>query len=311
MYGKPRTRRDQKMGYHELFVSQSNVFAGTQTPFEKADYVIMGVPFDSTSTYRRGARFGPGAIRRASLNMETFSFRTGMDIETLKIHDLGDLHVSMDTNITLQRLELVVKDLLKSQKKPVIMGGEHTITFGIFKGLRHMKSRMGIVSFDAHLDLRNDFLDLQLSHTTFMRRISEEARPVRMIEVGTRAVCREELEYAKNAGIAFFTSHQIRNEGPEQIADHLRDELSTCDNVYFSVDMDVFDPAYAPAVQCPEPEGLEPHTLLEILCSISDNRMVGFDIVEIAPQHENSISAVLAAKCIFELLCSIENNVKN
>lgn len=299
------------MGYHELFVSQSNVFAGTQTEFEKADYAIIGVPFDATSTCRSGARFGPSAIRRASLNMETYSFRTGMDVETLRIHDLGDLHVSLDTNITLQRLELVIKDLLKSQKRPIVIGGEHTITFGVFKGLRRPESRMGILNFDAHLDLRNDFLDLQLSHTTFMRRINEEARPAKIIEVGTRAVCKEELEYAENAGITFFTSHQIRSEGAEEIAGHVRDELSTCDNIYFSVDMDVFDPAYIPAVQCPEPEGLEPHTLFDILCSISDNRIVGFDVVEIAPHHENSISAVLAAKCIFELLCCIERSVKN
>src|SRR5208337_2990531 len=98
------------MSDHELFVSQSNVFSGFQKPFEKADYAILGVPFDVTSTYRTGARFGPTAIRQASLNIETYSFRTGMDVEDLRLHDLGDLQVSSDTAKTLQMLELVIGD---------------------------------------------------------------------------------------------------------------------------------------------------------------------------------------------------------
>jgi agmatinase len=311
MNGKPKTRRKHKMGYQELFVSQSNVFAGIQRSFEEADYIILGVPFDATSTYRTGARFGPNAIRRASSNIETYSFRTGMDIEALQIHDLGDLHISMDTKKTLERLELVIRDLLKLGKKPITIGGEHTITLGILKGLRHGARETAIVSLDAHLDLRNDFLDLKLSHTTLMRRINEEVRPAKIVGVGTRAVCREELDYAKNAGIEFFTSHQIRSKGPEQIADNLRDELSSYDNIYLSVDMDVLDPAYAPAVQNPEPEGLETHTLLDILCRICDDRVAGFDVVEIAPYYENSISAVQAARIIFEVLCCLEKNLKD
>ena len=85
------------MGYHELFVSPSNIFSGFQTPFEKSDYVILGVPFDVTSTHRTGARFGPTAIRQASLNLETYSFRTGIDVVDIRLHDLGDLHTSTDT----------------------------------------------------------------------------------------------------------------------------------------------------------------------------------------------------------------------
>ena len=161
------------MAHHELFVSQSNIFAGFQKPFEKADYVIFGVPFDVTSTYRTGARFGPSAIREASLNIETYSFRTGIDVEDLSLHDLGDLHVSSATEKTLERIALVVKDLLEAGKKPITIGGEHTITLGAVKGLGNKASRTAIVSFDAHLDLRNEFMGLKLSHTTFMRRLNE------------------------------------------------------------------------------------------------------------------------------------------
>ncbi len=298
------------MSYHELFVSQSNFFSGFQKSFEKADYVVLGVPFDVTSTYRTGARSGPNAIRQASLNIETYSFRTGIDMEELQLHDLGDLNISTDTEKTLERLELVIKDILEAGKTPVTIGGEHTITSGVVKGLGDKSSKTAIVSFDAHLDLRDEFMGLKLSHTTFMRRLNEEAKPAKIIEVGTRAVCKEELDYAEKAGIEFFTAQQIRTEGSERIAKKLREKLARYKNVYLSVDMDVLDPAYAPAVQNPEPEGLETHTLLDILCNTCDNRIIGFDVVEVAPNYDHGISAIQAAKITFEVLCCLEKSRK-
>ena len=298
------------MSYHELFVSRSNVFSGFQKPFEKADYMILGVPFDVTSTYRTGARFGPNAIRQASLSIETYSFRTDIDIEDLQLHDLGDLDTSTDTEKTLERLELVIRDILDAGKTPVTIGGEHTITLGIMKGLGDKSSKTAIVSFDAHLDLRDEFMGLKLSHTTFMRRLNEEAKPAKIIEVGTRAVCKEELDYAEKAGIEFFTAQQIRTEGSERIAKKLREKLARYKNVYLSVDMDILDPAYAPAVQNPEPEGLETHTLLDILCNICDKRVRGFDVVEVAPNYDHGTSAIQAAKITFEVLCCLEKSRK-
>ncbi|MEM3672757.1 MAG: agmatinase [Candidatus Bathyarchaeia archaeon] len=293
------------MGYREIFVSQSNVFSGFQKPFEKADYIILGVPFDATSTYRTGARFGPNAIREASLNIETYSFRAGFDVENLQLHDLGDLHVYMDTAETMKRLGLVVKEILEAEKTPVVMGGEHTITLGAVKGLGRKANKTAVVSFDAHLDLRDEFMGLKLSHTTFMRRINEEAKPAKIIEVGTRAVCKEELKYAEEAGIQFFTAQQIRKKGSMQIVKLLNKELAGIESLYLSVDMDVLDPAYAPAVQNPEPEGIETHTLLDILCALCDSRVVGFDVVEVAPNYDQGVSAIQAAKIIFELLCKL------
>lgn len=298
------------MGYHELFVSQQNVFSGLQKPFEEADYVILGVPFDVTSTYRTGARFGPAAIRQASLNIETYSFRSGLDVEDLRLHDLGDLHISTDTKKTLEMLRSVIKDVLKVDKTPVTIGGEHTITLGIMKGLGGRVSETAVVSFDAHLDLRNEFLGLKLSHTTFMRRICEEAKPAKIIEVGTRAVCKEELAYAKKAKIEFFTSQQIRKEGSEKIAKQLEEKLAKCKSLYVSVDMDVLDPAYAPAVQNPEPDGIATSTLLDIVCRICDSRTIGFDVLEIAPSYDQGVSAIQAAKVTFEMLCCLERSRK-
>lgn len=295
------------MDDHELFVSQPNVFSGVQKDYDKADYAVLGVPFDATSTYRSGARFGPNAIRQASLNIETYSFRTGLDVENLRLHDLGDLHVSTDTRKTLNILELVIRDIIKT-KVPVTIGGEHTITLGIAKGFGSKIPKTAVVSFDAHLDLRNEFLGLKLSHTTFMRRINEETKPAKIIEVGTRSVCKEELAYAKKAGIEFLTTQQIRKEGSQQVAERLKEKLAECEHIYLSIDMDVLDPAYVPAVQNPEADGLEMHVLLDILESICDTRVMGFDVLEIAPSYDQGITAIQTAKVIFEVLCNLQKS---
>ena len=305
-HNKQLKREEPKMSNRELFVSQSNVFGGIQKPFDKAKYVVFGIPFDVTSTYRTGARFGPNAIRQASQNIETYSFRTGIDVEDLPLHDLGDLHVSTSPEKTVDMLKLVVEDILAAGKMPVAIGGEHTITLGILKGLGAKARKTALVSFDAHLDLRREFLGLTLSHTTFMRLINEEVKPAKIVEVGTRAVCKEELAYAKKAGIDFFTSQQIRKKGAPQITRRIKEALAPYENLYLTIDMDVLDPAFAPAVQNPEPEGIETHTLLDILRASCDKRVVGFDVVEIAPNYDEGISAVAAVKVIFEVLCQLE-----
>jgi len=298
------------MNYRELYVSQSNNFGGVQRPFEKAKYVVFGVPFDVTSTYRTGARFGPSAIRQASLNIETYSFRAGIDIEDLALHDLGDLHASTSPKRTIDMLKLVVTDVLMAEKTPIAIGGEHTITLGIMKGLGDKARKTAVVCFDAHLDLRKEFMGLTLSHTTFMRRINEEVKPAKIIEVGTRAVCKEELAYAAGSGINFFSAQQVRKEGREQIIQQLKKELEQYENIYLTVDMDVLDPAFAPAVQNPEPEGLETQILLDIACALCDRRVVGFDVVEVAPIYDQGISAVVAAKVVFQMVCQIEKAYK-
>ena len=298
------------MSYHELFVSQSNVFGGFQKSFGKANYMVFGVPFDVTSTYRTGARFGPSAIRQASLNIETYSLRTGIDVEDLGLHDMGDLHIASNTEKTLKTLKQVIRSIIENGKTPITIGGEHTITLGIVKGVRREASDMAIVSFDAHLDLRNEFLGLKLSHTTFMRRINEQVKPARIIEVGTRAVCKEELAYAKSSGVEFLTTQEIRKLGSAESAIRLKEQLKGYRSVYLTVDMDVLDPAYVPAAQNPEADGLEMAVLLDILESVCDDRVIGFDVVEIAPNYDQGVSAIQAAKVIFELLCLLEKSKK-
>ena len=291
------------MSYRELFVSPSPVFTGNQEPFESAKYVILGVPFDVTSTYRAGAKFAPLAIRDASQNVECFSFRTGVDVEDLKTHDLGDLHVSGDVELTLGRLALVAQDLFDEGKIPVFIGGEHTITLGV---ARSLGKNIAIVSFDAHLDLRDDYLDLTVSHTTFMRRINEDVKPAKILEIGTRAVCMEELDYAKQDGIEYITAQQIRKDGAKEISEKIKDILESFEKIYITIDMDVLDPSYVPAVPNPEPEGLDTSTLLDLLEAVCDRRAVGFDVVEVAPQYDQGITAIQATKVLFEVLGYLE-----
>jgi len=284
-------------------------FSGYQKPFNEAEYTILGVPFDYTSTYRTGARFAPTAIREASLNIETYSFRTGLDLEKIKIHDLGNLDVSANVDETLKRLELVTRELLEAKKTPIFIGGEHTITLGIVKALKNTE-KLVIISFDAHLDLRNEYLGLKTSHTTFMRRINEKIKLQKIIEVGTRAVCQEEIEYVEKTGINYITSLEIQREGLEKTKEKLGRLLEGVENIYLSIDLDVLDPAYAPAVQNPEPEGIDPYTLHELIAEICKRSIIAFDLVEVTPNYDEGITAIQAAKTIFETICQIERNRK-
>lgn len=295
------------MSYLELHTSKSLVFGASQTDLDDADYVVLGVPFDLTSTYRTGSRFAPLAIRETSLNIESYSFRSEVDLEDVKIHDAGDLHVSGDVEETLERLELVTREIFEGEKTPILIGGEHTVTLGSIKGYG---KAVAIASFDAHLDLRNEYMGQNVCHATFMRRLSEGAEVKRIIEVGTRAVCREEIEYAESSGIRFFTSQQIVRDGAEDVSGKLKGLLEGCDAVYLSVDMDILDPAFAPGVQNPEPDGLSIQALLDLLCGICSSHVVGFDITEVAPHYDRGITAVQAAKVMFEVICRLHKTKK-
>lgn len=291
------------MSYRELFVSPVSGFVGNQHTFENSKYIILGVPFDFTSTYRSGAKFAPNAIREASLNIEGYSFRSKLEVENLRIHDLGDLHVTGDIELTLVRLSSVAKDLFENDKIPVFIGGEHTITLGVAK---NFDENVALVSFDAHLDLRDNYLGLDVSHTTFMRRIKENIKPRKILEIGTRAVCKEELEYAKESEIDYLTSYQIRKDKINKTIEKIKDSLYGYEKIYITIDMDVLDPALVPAVSNPEPEGLDTTMLLDLLEVVCDNRVIGFDVVEVAPHYDQGVTAIQATKVIFEVLGYLE-----
>ncbi len=168
-------------------------FIEAETPYEEADYIILGAPIDETASYRRGARFAPQAIRRESIHLETYSPRTGLFLEDLRVADIGDVEVeaqSLNENLTL--LEEAIGRIKEDEKTPIMLGGEHTVTLAALRALRPQV----IVSLDAHLDLRDKLLGLKLSHGTFMRRALEELEH-RLIVLGCRALSKEELQYAE------------------------------------------------------------------------------------------------------------------
>jgi agmatinase len=139
-----------------------------------------------------------------------------------------------------------------------------------------------------------------------MRRINEDAKPAKILEIGTRAVCKEELDYAKESGIDYLTAQQIREEGVKNMAEAIHEILGGYEKIYITIDMDVLDPAFAPAVQNPEPEGLDTTTLLDLLGAVCDSRVVGVDLVEVAPHYDQGLTATQAAKTLFEVLCCLQ-----
>lgn len=286
-----------------LYTSVEKPFSGYNRDFDQAKYVVIGFPYDRTSTYRSGSALGPSAIREASLNIETYSLRSGLDVEDIEICDAGDLVVVDNVEETLRRLELSVREIREAGKVPLLLGGEHTLTYGSVKALG---KDVAVVDFDAHLDLRDEYMGERVSHTTYMRRLAEQIGPERIIEVGTRAVAREELQFARESGITFYSTYDVRNQGTGKIAELIDSKLSRFKSRYITLDMDVLDPAYAPGVGNPEGDGLENFSVIDILERIVGRDLVGLDLVEVCPNYDHGTTAAQAAKILYEVLAANE-----
>lgn len=287
----------------KLYTSREKPFGGYSRDFDRARYIVLGFPYDRTSTYRSGSALAPTAIREASANVETYSLRSNIDIEDVEICDVGDLNVVDDLLETLRRLELSVRDIHEAGKVPLVIGGEHTLTYG---SVRALKGDIAVLDFDAHLDLRDEYMGEKLSHTTYMRRLAEEIGPDRIVEVGTRAVSREELEFAKDTGVTFYSVYEVRKKGAAKMSQLINSKLSKFKTLYITVDLDVLDPAYAPGVGNPEGDGLETFTVIDILEGIVSRNLVGLDLVEVCPNYDNGTTAAQAVKILFEILAAAE-----
>jgi agmatinase len=270
--------------------------------------VVVGVPYDVTSSYRSGSRFGPAALREASLNIETYSLRSQVDLEDVPIADLGDVHIVSDSSEMMERIRLVVKDIVDAGKVPILLGGEHLITLGAVKAF---SSDIAIVDFDAHLDLREAYMGEEYSHATFMRKVSQIIPASNIFHLGTRAVSKGELDFSRAHGFAFMDVTTLRDKGANGACQELKSRLARFRKVYLTVDVDVFDPAYAPAVGNPEADGLSPEEVLTLVTGICDEKIVGIDLVEISPHYDTGITSALGARVIFEAICSIEKSRKS
>ena len=286
----------------DLHVSPSYAFSGCCRTFEDSRFVVLGVPFDSTSTYRSGSKFAPSAIRDASLNIETYSMRSGFDVEDASICDIGDLHIVDNVVETLRRLRQVEREITDSSKIPLVLGGEHTITLG---AVQAFPTDTGIMCLDAHADMRDEYNGSRIMHATFLRRIIELVGPDRVIHVGLRAICKEELAYIQKNKLRHFPMQDLKRQTAEGAARLIQSAVANYERLYVTVDMDVFDPAFAPGVGNPEPDGMSPDLCFTILSHCAE-KLAGFDLVEITPHHDRGITAVLAAKLVFEVISASE-----
>lgn len=286
-----------------LHTSMIEGFSGFSKPLQEARYIVLGVPFDHTSTYRPGSRSGPRAIREASMNIETYSLRNKIDIELVPIHDAGDLHVVDDAAETLRRLGLVTKDILDASKMPIVMGGEHTVSLGT---VRSLPKSTGVISLDAHGDLRDEYGGGKLSHATVLRRISEVVGVDGVLVCGVRALCREEVEFIEKNKIGHMTPWEMREIGATKVCQRVSEFCRGFSQVYLTIDIDALDPAFAPGVGNPESEGITPAELLMVACAVAKEQMVGFDLVEVSPNYDTGATAAVAARVMFEIIATAQ-----
>jgi len=292
----------QNLSFH---VSQTSHFSGFSKPLTESRYVVFGVPYDHTSSYRTGSRFAPRAIREASLNIETFSLRTGVDIEHVPIHDAGDLHIVDDAFQTLSRVEAVTKEIVDADKVPVLIGGEHTITSG---AIRSLSGSVGVVSFDAHGDLRDEYGGGKISHATVLRRITEKVGTDNVLVLGLRALCKEEVNFIEEHKIQKLTPWELRSIGLLEATKRVTAFVKRFEHVYLTIDSDALDPAFAPGVANPEFNGLTPDELITLAMAVANERMIGFDLVEVCPNYDFGVAAVAAARVMFEVIAQAEKS---
>lgn len=268
-------------------------FAGARD--DKSPYVVIGIPLDFTGTYKPGTRFAPDKIREAGANIEFYSLITKRTIEHIGFNDLGNIVLPPgEVDKSLEIVEKVVKSLVNDFTDKIIisLGGEHTITLPVVKALS--KRIDTLVVFDAHLDLRDEYLGSRLNHSTFLRRLLETV-DINVVHIGSRALSADEVRY--------LTSE--KRVKAIDVLDYRRvNEIDSTGKVYISIDMDVLDPSYAPGVGNPEPLGMTPLQLLEALKHIVEvsESVVSFDIVEVNPMVDvNNVTSLLAAKLVWEM----------
>jgi agmatinase len=260
---------------------------------KKSPIAVLGVPLDHTATYRPGSRFAPLKIRDAACNIELYSLLAGLSLEDIGFKDYGDIVLQpSDVEGALRRIGLVLSKILEEhQGLLLVLGGEHLLTYSSIKTYSH--SIDTVIVFDAHLDLRDEYLGSRLNHATFLRRVVEETSS-RVIHIGSRAYSKGELEFAKKVGIEVYNILDVI--AGKVHFDNLR-------RVYVSIDIDVFDPSIAPGTGNPEPYGLYLREFFPLLKSIFEeaSKVYAVDIVEVNPIVDHGdVTSILAAKIAVE-----------
>ena len=280
--------------------NQKDVFISCESAFDEADIVLFGAPFDGTTSFRPGTRFGPKAVRSESFGIETYSPYQDKDLEDYKIFDGGDLDLCFgNTEEVLKDIELNVSEIINNNKIPGMIGGEHLVTLGAIRALSKKFDNLHVIHFDAHTDLRDDYLGIKLSHATVMRRVWDILGDNRIYQYGIRSGERKEFEWAKK----HTKLTKFNFEGIE-------DDIRALGNVpvYFSLDLDILDPSCFCGTGTTEAGGVNFNELLDKIIKIGKLNIVGFDMVELSPHYDNSgASTALACKTLREIILAINN----
>ncbi|MDP1551529.1 MAG: agmatinase [Methanobacteriaceae archaeon] len=280
---------------------ESYISSNSDDIVDKKIFGLVGVPFDSTTTYKSGARYGPSAIREASYSFENYNLSLDKRFNTF-FFDFGDLE-AVPGNVlkTFEKLHETVLELLNNGIIPLIIGGEHSISLGILSALKEYRGLddVTIVHFDAHMDLIDSYMDEKYSHATVMRRIFD-LKPAKIIQLGVRSASLEEKKFAdKEPSIDYYTASNIKNN-PDYISSVLKEINGP---VYISLDMDVMDPAHAPSVGNPTPCGLDAWEIQKFIEILSPKNVLGMDLVEVASVEIGDITSINGAKIIYDFLC--------
>ncbi|MCH7966341.1 MAG: agmatinase [Thaumarchaeota archaeon] len=282
------------MSYLDLYMNNTPLITSDDDSEPVA--TVIGIPFDATHSYKPGCRFGPDAIRDSFNNIEVFHPNLQVDLETVNIEDLGNTKHTVVTSEMIDMVKKITTELLAKNRQLFFLGGEHSITYGTFTSF---PKETGYVVFDAHYDLRDEFADTKQSHASYLRRIVEDKGSENILHVGARAFVKEELEFLRENNIKTISDREIREGKGPQI---LQDYVSTFDSIYSSFDLDVLDPAFAPGVGNPEAVGITSRELFDLIYSFKETKVIGVDIVELNPYHDDGSTASLAAKIMSTMI---------
>lgn len=285
-------------------------FIGCDAEYEDAGIVLFGAPFDSTTSYRPGTRFGSSAIRHESYGLETYSPYLDLDLEDYSVFDSGDIELPMGSaQMALDGISEHTAEILGDGKIPFMIGGEHLVTLGTFREVVKRYPDVCIVHYDAHTDLRNDYLGIELSHACVIRRCHDIIGDGRIFQYGIRSGERAEWQFARSGhtNIHGPIPHLPSNAKEPVLMQELRSAIAGRP-VYLTIDLDVLDPSVFPGTGTPEAGGVTFNELRESICDVArELNIVALDVNELAPNLDISgASTAVACKVVRELLLALQ-----